>query len=169
MVVLTSSSFIHTVPCLGTTYCLRNCGSPCNLRYSTSSTSPAHSLRTLAHTKFRRYNFPMAANHPSYPPLLPRTVFQGSLQPLPRELRVRLTERMQQGRRCQITRGFLAALNRNLLYAAPIAEQQQIHTWLSRLSERQLTQLAQTFTAALRQCNDMLLLFDRKITYHKVL
>ncbi|KAF8439571.1 hypothetical protein BGX38DRAFT_871125 [Terfezia claveryi] len=92
----------------------------------------------------------MATNHRSYPPILPRTALQTLPQPLPRELRVTLTERLQ-GRRCQITRGFLAALNQNLLHAAPIAEQREIHAWLGGLSERGLTQLAQTFTAALRQ------------------
>lgn len=108
-------------------------------------------------------SFPMATNHPNYPPLLPRTVLRSPLSPLPREVRVALTQRLQQRRHCQITRGFLAALNLNLLYAAPMAEQQQVHAWLRGLSERGLTRLAQSFTAALRQCNGTVLLVGRQV------
>lgn len=94
----------------------------------------------------------MVTDHPNYSPLLPRTALSHPLQPLPHELRVALTERLQYRQQSQITRGFLAAVNQNLLHAAPIAEQHLIHAWLRGQSARGLTRLAQHYTAALRQC-----------------
>ncbi|RPB22938.1 hypothetical protein L211DRAFT_884251 [Terfezia boudieri ATCC MYA-4762] len=93
----------------------------------------------------------MANNHPSYPPILPRAALFHPLRPLPHEVREALTQRLRQRRRCEVTRGFLAPLNQNLLFAAPADEQQQIMAWLRGQSERALTQLAQTFRAAMRQ------------------
>ncbi|RPB22960.1 hypothetical protein L211DRAFT_869119 [Terfezia boudieri ATCC MYA-4762] len=93
----------------------------------------------------------MPNDHPSYPPLLPRSALLHPLRPLPHEVRLALTQRLRQRRSCEVTRGFLAALNQNLLFAAPADEQQQIMAWLRDQSESGLIQLAQTFTAAMRQ------------------
>lgn len=53
----------------------------------------------------------------------------------------------------EITRGFLAVVDQNIHHAEPTVKQHRIHAWLRGQSERWSAQLAQTFTAALKQCS----------------
>ncbi|KAF8432168.1 hypothetical protein BGX38DRAFT_262227 [Terfezia claveryi] len=88
--------------------------------------------------------------HPNYPPLLPRTALVGPLRPYPVAWRNEITARLR-GRGIAISRAFLALCNLNLLDYAPLEDRNHIRTSLQNSTDRQITELSESLTLALRE------------------
>lgn len=90
--------------------------------------------------------------HPNYPRLLPQAALLGPLSPYPIAMRNAITARLQAGRSVEITRGFLAICNLNLLQYASMSDLTYIQRELASSSSRQITSLSQSISLALREC-----------------
>ena len=90
--------------------------------------------------------------HPNYPRLVPQAALFGPLSPYPIAMRNAITARLQDDRVVEITRGFLAICNLNLLEYAPLSDLTYIQRELAHSSSRQVTALSQSIALGLRQC-----------------